>query len=243
MSFELWPAIDLKEGKAVRLLRGDMNQATTYADNPAQQAWMFRDAGFERLHVVDLDGAFAGAPANAEAVEKILYETDAEVQLGGGIRDLQTAERWLKIGVTRIILGTAAVKDPDFAHKAAREFPGRVVLGLDAKDGFVAVSGWATASRRTAEEVAREFEDDDIAAIVYTDIQRDGALEGPNVAATKKLASSICIPVIASGGISGPDDLTELAGLQNDGVVGSVIGKALYEGHLTPSAAFAAVGL
>ncbi|MEO1043660.1 MAG: 1-(5-phosphoribosyl)-5-[(5-phosphoribosylamino)methylideneamino]imidazole-4-carboxamide isomerase [Pseudomonadota bacterium] len=243
MSFELWPAIDLKEGKAVRLLRGDMNQATTYADDPSQQAWMFRDAGFKKLHVVDLDGAFSGEPANAEAVEKILYETDAEVQLGGGIRDLQTAERWLKLGVTRIILGTAAVKDPDFAHAAAAAFPGRVVLGLDAKDGYVAISGWATASKRTADDVAREFEDDDIAAIVYTDIQRDGALEGPNVKATQALATATSIPVIASGGIACPQDLTDLAALQNDGVIGSVIGKALYEGHVTPSAAFEAVAL
>jgi len=241
MSFDIWPAIDLKEGKAVRLLRGDMNQATTYADDPAQQAWMFRDAGFEKLHVVDLDGAFSGKPANAEAVEKILYETDAEVQLGGGIRDLATAERWLKLGVTRIILGTAAVKDPDFAHAAAEAFPGRVVLGLDAKNGFVAIAGWATASKRTAEDLAKEFEGDDIAAIVYTDIQRDGALEGPNLEATKALASATPIPVIASGGVSSPQDLTDLAALRNDGVVGSVIGKALYEGHVTPAAAFEAV--
>lgn len=239
--FELWPAIDLKQGKAVRLLRGDMNMATTYADDPAQQAWQFRDLGFDRLHVVDLDGAFAGKPANADAVERILKETDAKVQLGGGIRDLQTAERWLKLGVTRIILGTAAVKDPEFARAAAREFPNRVVLGLDAKDGYVALEGWGEASKLTAEEVAGRFEDVPVAAIVYTDITKDGALEGPNIDATRALARATSIPVIASGGVSSTDDLSRLADLVNDGVQGAVIGKALYEGKVTPLAAFAAV--
>ena len=243
MSFELWPAIDLKEGKAVRLLRGDMSTAKTYADDPAQQAWQFRDVGFENLHIVDLDGAFAGEPANAQAVERILKDTDAKVQLGGGIRDLATVERWLKLGVTRVILGTAAVKDPAFARAAADKFPGRIVLGLDAKDGFVATAGWAETSKVTAEEVARQFEDLDIAAIVYTDISKDGALEGPNVEATRRLAQSTPIPVIASGGISCAADLTRLAELQNDGVMGSVIGKALYEERIAPLEAFEAVKL
>lgn len=241
MTFELWPAIDLKGGKAVRLLRGDMNQATTYADDPAQQAWSFRDAGFERLHVVDLDGAFAGKPENADAVERILKETDAKVQLGGGIRDHQTAERWLKLGVTRVILGTAAVKDPEFARRTADNFPDRVVLGLDAKNGFVATEGWDEASRLSAEEVADGFKDSPFAAIVYTDISKDGALEGPNFDATAALARSTPIPVIASGGVSSHEDLTQLAALQNDGVAGAVIGKALYEGHVTPMGSMEAV--
>lgn len=240
-TFQLWPAIDLKDGKAVRLLRGDMNSAKTYADDPAQQAWTFRDAGFTRLHVVDLDGAFSGRPANAEAVERILRETDAEVQLGGGIRDLRIAERWLKLGVTRIILGTAAVKDPDFAKQAARAFPNRVVIGLDAKDGIVATEGWDEASGLSASEVAARFEDAPVAAIVYTDILRDGALEGPNLEATKALAESTPIPVIASGGVSSAEDIRALAALETDGVIGTVIGKALYEERVTPEQAFAAI--
>lgn len=240
-AFELWPAIDLKDGKAVRLLRGDMTRATTYADDPAQQAWLFRDAGFTNLHVVDLDGAFAGQPANAAAVERILRETDARVQLGGGIRDLATVERWLKLGVTRVILGSAAVKDPALARRAAEAFPGRIVIGIDARDGYVATEGWAESSRLTAEEVAARFEDLEIAAIVYTDISRDGALEGPNLEATAALARSTPIPVLASGGVSGPHDLKALAGLMTDGVTGAVIGKALYEDRITPTAAFEAV--
>jgi phosphoribosylformimino-5-aminoimidazole carboxamide ribotide isomerase len=239
--FELWPAIDLKGGKAVRLLRGDMNQATTYADDPSRQAFTFRDAGFENLHVVDLDGAFAGAPANAEAVRRILAETDARVQLGGGIRNLQTAEEWLRLGVSRVILGTAAVKNPDFARQAAEAFPNRVVIGIDAKNGKVATEGWDDASDLTAEEVAGRFEGLPVAAIVYTDISRDGALEGPNIEATKVLAQSTTIPVIASGGMSSPDDLRNLAALRPAGVAGAVIGKALYEDKITPEAAFSAI--
>ncbi|MEM1409654.1 MAG: 1-(5-phosphoribosyl)-5-[(5-phosphoribosylamino)methylideneamino]imidazole-4-carboxamide isomerase [Pseudomonadota bacterium] len=241
MTFELWPAIDLKGGKAVRLLRGDMNQSTTYADDPAEQAWSFRDVGFENLHVVDLDGAFAGQPENVEAVERILKETDAKVQLGGGIRELSTVRRWLKLGVTRVILGTAAVKDPDFARAAAEAFPGRVVLGIDAKDGLVATAGWAEASQLTAEELAASYEGLPFAAIVYTDISKDGALEGPNVEATAALARSTALPVIASGGVSCAEDLEQLAGLRNDGVAGAIIGKALYENRITPLEAFEAV--
>ncbi|NNU17282.1 1-(5-phosphoribosyl)-5-[(5-phosphoribosylamino)methylideneamino]imidazole-4-carboxamide isomerase [Parvularcula sp. ZS-1/3] len=240
-AFELWPAIDLKGGKAVRLLRGDMDKATTYADNPADQAKSFRESGFERLHVVDLDGAFAGKPANADAVEAILKETDAKVQLGGGIRDLQTAERWLKLGISRVILGTAAVKDPEFALAAARAFPGQVVLGLDAKNGFVATEGWDEASSVTAEELAAKFDKAPFAAIVYTDILKDGALEGPNVEATRALAKSTKLPVIASGGMSSTDDLRELAALKGDGIAGAIIGKALYEGRIEPRAAIEAV--
>ncbi|MEM1381533.1 MAG: 1-(5-phosphoribosyl)-5-[(5-phosphoribosylamino)methylideneamino]imidazole-4-carboxamide isomerase [Pseudomonadota bacterium] len=241
MTFELWPAIDLKGGKAVRLLRGDMNQATTYADDPAEQAWTFRDAGFTNLHVVDLDGAFAGKPENAAAVERILQETDAKVELGGGIRDKTTALRWLDLGVTRVILGTIAVKDPDTTKSIIEAFPGRVVIGLDAKDGKVATSGWAEASTVTAEDVASWYDGLPVAAIVYTDISKDGALEGPNLHATAALAQSTAVPVIASGGVSCADDLRALAALRNDGVAGAVIGKALYEERITPTEAFEAV--
>jgi phosphoribosylformimino-5-aminoimidazole carboxamide ribotide isomerase len=234
-SFELWPAIDLKGGKAVRLLRGDMATAKTYADDPSKQAASFAEAGFENLHVVDLDGAFAGQPANAEAVKAILGATGATVQLGGGIRTLSTAEEWLRLGVARIILGTAAVKDPDFAHACVEAFPRQVVIGIDAKDGMVATEGWDDASTLSASAVARRFEGSKAAAIVYTDISRDGALQGPNVEATQRLAKSTSTPVIASGGISSVDDLKALAAAGN--IAGSIIGKALYEGRFTPKEA------
>jgi phosphoribosylformimino-5-aminoimidazole carboxamide ribotide isomerase len=238
-SFELWPAIDLKGGKAVRLLRGDMATAKTYADDPSSQAQSFADEGFTNLHVVDLDGAFAGKPANAEAVRRILGATDARVQLGGGIRTLQTAEEWLKLGVARVILGTAAVKDPDFARACIEAFPGQVVIGIDAKDGMVATEGWDDASTLSAAEVAGRFEGLGAAAIVYTDIQRDGALQGPNVEATKALAEATSIPVIASGGISSVADLKALAGTGS--IHGSIIGKALYEGRFSPREAIEGV--
>ncbi|MCQ8184080.1 1-(5-phosphoribosyl)-5-[(5-phosphoribosylamino)methylideneamino]imidazole-4-carboxamide isomerase [Parvularcula maris] len=238
-SFELWPAIDLKGGKAVRLLRGDMATAKTYADDPSAQAKSFAGKGFTNLHVVDLDGAFAGEPANAEAVKRILGATDARVQLGGGIRTLQTAEEWLKLGVARVILGTAAVKDPDFARRCIKAFPDQVVIGIDAKDGMVATEGWDDASTLSAAEVAGRFEGLGAAAIVYTDIQRDGALQGPNVEATKALAEATSIPVIASGGISSVGDLQALAATK--AIRGSIIGKALYEGRFTPAEAIAGV--
>lgn len=237
MTFTLWPAIDLKEGKAVRLLHGDMEKSTTYADNPAAQAWKFRDVGFGHLHVVDLDGAFSGAPANAEAVEAILYETDAKVQLGGGIRNLETVERWLTLGVTRVILGTAAVKDPGFVKAALSAFPGRIVLGLDAKDGFVATDGWGEATDLRAEDVLARYDATRIAAIVYTDIGRDGALTGVNVAATRALAAAINIPVLASGGVKNTDDLDALAVHRDEGVAGAILGRSLYEGTIDPIAA------
>ena len=235
--FTLWPAIDLKGGKCVRLRHGDMDQVTTYNENPAAQAWAFRDVGFTHLHVVDLDGAFAGEPANAEAVEAILYETDAKVQLGGGIRDLETAERWLKLGVTRIILGTAAVKDPGFVRKACKKFPGRVVLGIDAKDGYVATEGWAETSTLTAAELLSRFDQEALSAVIYTDISRDGALTGVNVEATRRLAEATNVPIIASGGVASVDDLHELALYKSEGVAGAVLGKALYEGLIDPLAA------
>lgn len=239
MTFTLWPAIDLKGGKCVRLLHGDMDQATTYGDNPAAQAWQFRDVGFGHLHVVDLDGAFAGKPENAEAVEQILYETDAKVELGGGIRDLDTVERWLALGVTRVILGTAAVKDPDFVRAALRTFPGRIVLGIDAKDGMVATEGWGDVSSLKAEEVIRRFDPEGIAAIVYTDISRDGALVGANVEATRALAEAVEVPVLASGGIASVEDLQALALHHEVGVAGAILGRSLYEGTINPSEALA----
>jgi phosphoribosylformimino-5-aminoimidazole carboxamide ribotide isomerase len=238
-SFELWPAIDLKSGKAVRLLRGDMATAKTYADDPSAQARSFAEAGFDNLHVVDLDGAFAGEPANEEAVRGILHATKAQVQLGGGIRTLQTAERWLNLGVARVILGTAAVKDPDFAHACIEAFPDQVVIGIDAKDGMVATDGWDEASTLSALTVARRFEGTKVAAIVYTDIARDGALAGPNVKATAALARSTSIPIIASGGVSSVDDLIALS--ETKRVAGTIIGKALYEGRFTAQEAIAAV--
>lgn len=239
MSFTLWPAIDLKGGKAVRLMHGDMDQTTVYADNPAAQAWSFRDVGFAHLHVVDLDGAFAGKPENAGAVEAILYETDAKVQLGGGIRNLETIERWLALGVSRVIIGTAAVKDPDFVRAALAAFPGRIVLGLDAKDGMVATDGWGQASTLTAPDVVRRYDASAIAEIVYTDISRDGALTGVNVEATAALAREVGIPVLASGGVKDIDDLDALALHKADGVAGSILGRSIYEGTIDPMAALA----
>ncbi|MBB4659972.1 1-(5-phosphoribosyl)-5-[(5-phosphoribosylamino)methylideneamino]imidazole-4-carboxamide isomerase [Parvularcula dongshanensis] len=237
MTFELWPAIDLKGGECVRLLYGDMERSTTYAKSPAAQAWRFRDAGFDRLHVVDLDGAFAGAPANAEAVQAILYETDAKVQLGGGIRDRETVDRWLDLGITRVILGTAAVKDPALVKGAAKAHEGRIVVGIDARDGLVATEGWAQGSEMTAIDLGRRFEDAGVAAIVFTDIGRDGALTGVNVEATAELARALTIPVLASGGVKDADDIKALALHKADGVAGAILGRSLYEGTIDPSEA------
>jgi phosphoribosylformimino-5-aminoimidazole carboxamide ribotide isomerase len=238
MSFDLYPAIDLKAGQVVRLKRGEMDQATVYADDPAAQAASFAAAGFAWVHVVDLDGAFAGRPANAAAVRAILGAARGlSVQLGGGIRDMATAEAWLAAGVTRIILGSAAVKDPDFARAACRAFPGRVALGIDARDGMVATEGWAETSSTTAEELARRYADAGPAAVIYTDIARDGMLTGVNVDATAALARAVPIPVIASGGVASVDDITALkaAGV----VAGAILGRALYDGRIDPAEALA----
>lgn len=235
--FILWPAIDLKGGKCVRLLHGDMEKSKTYADDPAAQAMAFRDAGFRHLHVVDLDGAFAGQPENASAVEAILARTDAKVELGGGIRTLETVRRWIELGVSRVILGTAAVKDPDFVHAALDQFPGQIVLGVDAKNGFVATDGWGEASSLTAEAVINRYDADKIAAIVYTDISRDGALVGANVEATADLADTISVPVLASGGIAVRSDLEALAVHRAKGLAGAILGRSLYEGTIDPVAA------
>ena len=236
-SFDLWPAIDLKGGKCVRLLRGAMDQATTYADRPGEQAWRFRDAGFGHLHVVDLDGAFAGDAANADAVTAILRETDAKVQLGGGIRTREAVDAWLDRGVTRVILGTAAVTDPALVRGAAKAHPGRIVVGIDARDGRVATEGWATKTDMTAEEIGHRFEDAGVAAIVFTDIGRDGALAGVNVDATVALARALSIPVLASGGVRDADDIAMLAAHREEGVAGAILGRSLYEGTIDVLAA------
>jgi phosphoribosylformimino-5-aminoimidazole carboxamide ribotide isomerase len=236
MSLTLYPAIDLKAGQVVRLKRGDMAQATVYNADPAAQAADFARAGFAWVHVVDLDGAFAGRPANAAAVKAIIAAVPGlSVQLGGGIRDMATAEAWLAAGVTRIILGSAAVKDPDFARAACRAFPGRVALGIDARDGFVATEGWAETSGTTATDLATGFAESGAAAIIYTDIARDGMLTGVNVEATAALARAVPIPVIASGGVASTDDIVAL---KADGVVaGAILGRALYDGRVDPVAA------
>ncbi|GLK73297.1 1-(5-phosphoribosyl)-5-[(5-phosphoribosylamino)methylideneamino]imidazole-4-carboxamide isomerase [Ancylobacter dichloromethanicus] len=240
----LFPAIDLKDGKCVRLQQGDMARATIFNHDPAQQAAQFEAQGFRYLHIVDLDGAFAGQPVNAAAVERILEAVGMPVQLGGGIRDLARVEDWLEKGITRVILGTAAVRDPAFVKEAARRFPGRVAVGLDAKDGRVAVEGWAETSDLTALELAQRFEDAGVAAIIYTDIARDGLLKGLNLDATIGLADAISIPVIASGGLASLDDVKALLEPRAAKLEGAITGRALYDGRLDPRAALAlAAGL
>ncbi|WP_376097845.1 1-(5-phosphoribosyl)-5-[(5-phosphoribosylamino)methylideneamino]imidazole-4-carboxamide isomerase [Roseomonas sp. CCTCC AB2023176] len=232
-----YPAIDLKGGQVVRLKRGDMAQATVYGD-PAEQARAFDASGFPWLHVVDLDGAFAGRPANAEAVRAILSATTRPVQLGGGIRDVATIEAWLSAGISRVILGSAAAKDPDFARAACRDFPGRVAIGIDARDGLVATEGWAEVGTMAATDLALRFEDAGAAAIIHTDIERDGMLGGVNAAATEALARRLTTPVIASGGVAGAADVRAL---RATGIIaGVIIGRALYDGRLTAGEALAA---
>ena len=237
----LFPAIDLKDGKCVRLQQGDMARATIFNHDPAQQAAQFEAEGFRYLHIVDLDGAFAGQPVNAAAVERILEAVGMPVQLGGGIRDIARVEDWLEKGITRVILGTAAVRDPAFVRQAARRFPGRVAVGLDAKDGRVAVEGWAETSDLTALELAQRFEDAGVSAIIYTDIARDGLLKGLNLDTTIALADAISIPVIASGGLASMDDVTALLEPRAAKLEGAITGRALYDGRLDPRAALALV--
>jgi len=228
----LYPAIDLKEGACVRLKLGLMDQATVFNTDPASQARAFADAGAEWIHVVDLDGAFAGKPMNAHAVDQILKAALIPVQLGGGIRDLKTIEAWLGHGVNRVILGTVALKDPDLVKEACRKFPGRVAVGVDAKGGMVAVEGWAETSDITALDLALRFEDAGVAAIIYTDIDRDGVLAGPNVEATANLAKALSTPVIASGGVSCLDDLRKLKEFESSGIAGVISGRAIYDGRI-----------
>lgn len=235
----LFPAIDLKEGRCVRLKQGDMDQATIFNDDPAAQAATFERQGFQWLHVVDLDGAFAGKPMNASAVEAILQRVRFPVQLGGGIRDMKTVEGWLAKGVARVIIGTAAVRDPGFVREAAKAFPGKVAVGIDARDGFVAVEGWAETSALAADDLGRRFEDAGVAAIVYTDIARDGMLQGINWDGTIALAHALTIPVIASGGLASMADIERLCAPDAAILEGAITGRALYDGRIDPAAALA----
>ena len=237
----LFPAIDLKDGECVRLVHGDMAQATVFNTDPAAQAARFEAQGFNYLHVVDLDGAFAGKPMNAQAVESILSRVKMRVQLGGGIRDMRTIEGWLAQGVARVIIGTAAVRDPDLVSEAARCHPGRIAVGIDARDGKVAVEGWARTSQMTARDLGRRVEDAGVAAIIYTDIARDGVLKGLNIEATLELAHAISIPVIASGGLASLDDVRRLLQPDCARLAGAITGRALYDGRLDPRAALALI--
>jgi phosphoribosylformimino-5-aminoimidazole carboxamide ribotide isomerase len=237
----IFPAIDLKNGECVRLVRGDMAQATVFNGDPAAQAQAFERQGFDYLHVVDLDGAFAGMPMNAQAVEKILAAVKMSVQLGGGIRDMKTVSGWLEKGVARAIIGTAAVRDPEFVREAARLYPGRIAVGIDARDGRVAVEGWAKTSDISALELGRRFEDAGVCAIIYTDIARDGVLKGLNIEATLALAEAVSVPVIASGGLASIDDVKRLLEPDCERLAGAIAGRALYDGRLNASEALAMI--
>ena len=235
----LFPAIDLKNGEAVRLEQGDMTRATVFNRDPVAQARDFESQGFEWLHLVDLDGAFAGKPVNARAVAAIRKAIKIPMQLGGGIRDLATVDKWLSEGIARVIIGTAAVRDPDFVKAAAKKFPGKVAVGIDARAGKVAVSGWAEETQLEAVELARLFENGGVAAIVYTDVERDGMMQGLNLDATIALAESVSIPVIASGGLASIDDVRALVAPRAKKLAGAIAGRALYDGGLDAKAALA----
>ncbi|ANU07294.1 1-(5-phosphoribosyl)-5-[(5-phosphoribosylamino)methylideneamino]imidazole-4-carboxamide isomerase [Paraurantiacibacter namhicola] len=235
----VFPAIDLKGGEVVRLAEGDMDRATVYGDNPAAQALLFAEAGAEHLHVVDLDGSFAGRTENREAVEAIVEAFPGYVQLGGGIRDAAAVEGWFNLGVARIVMGSAALKNPNFVKDMAREWEGGIVVAVDAKGGMVATEGWAEVSDVPVEDMARRFEDAGVASLLFTDIGRDGLLKGCNVQATVELARSVDIPVIASGGVKGLDDIHMLAVQADQGIEGVITGRALYEGRLDLATAIA----
>ena len=237
----LYPAIDLKDGACVRLLRGEMDSATVFNDSPADQAARFAAAGFEWLHVVDLNGAVEGRSVNADAVRAILQATTAPVQLGGGVRTLEAIEGWLEAGVTRVILGTVALQEPDLVRDAARRFPEQVVVGIDARDGRVAVDGWTRTSATTAVELAQRFEDAGVAALIVTDISRDGTLSGVGVETTGAVADAVDLPVIASGGVGSLDDLRSLKARPGRAIAGAVLGRALYERRFTAAEALAVV--
>lgn len=235
----VFPAIDLKDGRCVRLRQGDMDRATVFNDDPAAQALSFERAGFEWLHLVDLNGAFEGRSANTPAIRSILSAITIPVQLGGGLRDRAGIENWLEAGITRVILGTVAVRDPEFVREIAKTHPRKIAVGIDARDGKVAVEGWAEASTLDVTELAKRFEDAGVAAIIFTDIQRDGMLQGVNVEATAALAGAISIPVIASGGVNGVGDVEKLRSANAD-IAGVVIGRALYDGRVEPGEALSA---
>lgn len=237
----LFPAIDLKDGQCVRLKLGDMAQATVFNDDPAAQAMTFEQQGFEWLHIVDLNGAFAGEPVNAAAVDAILARLTIPTQLGGGIRDMATIERWLDKGISRVILGTVAVRDPGLVRAACRAFPGRIAVGIDARNGYVAVEGWAETSTLPAIDLAKQFEDAGVAAIIYTDIDRDGILKGLNMPATRAMADATNIPVIASGGLASIDDIKAMLRPENAKLEGAISGRAIYDGRLDPAEALALI--
>ncbi len=225
----IFPAIDLKAGQCVRLFKGDMKQATIFNNNPAAQAVEFEDAGFKFLHIVDLDGAIAGTTANENSVREILKAVKIPTQLGGGIRSITTIEKWLDLGISRVILGTVAAKNPQLVKDACKKFPGKIVVGIDAKNGFVATEGWVETSEITALELAKKFEDCGVSAIIYTDISRDGTLTGADLTGTKNLAQNLKIPVIASGGIGNLEDVLKVKELEQFGVIGAIVGRALYD--------------
>lgn len=237
----LYPAIDLKEGKCVRLYKGEMDKATVFSESPAEQASAFEKAGFEWLHVVDLDGAFQGKPANEHAVKSILSHITIPVQLGGGLRNMDVIAKWLNAGISRVILGTVAQKNPLFVKEACRQFPDQIAVGIDAKNGYVATDGWAKVSDQKAIDLALRFEDCGVCAIIYTDINRDGAMEGPNVEETVALAERLSTPVIASGGISSVADIAKYKEHDLQGIKGCILGRALYDGAITAEAALRTV--
>jgi phosphoribosylformimino-5-aminoimidazole carboxamide ribotide isomerase len=238
----LYPAIDLKEGRCVRLLRGEMDKATVFDKSPADQAKQFEAAGFSWLHVVDLNGAFEGKPINEQAVKSIRSSVRMKLQLGGGIRTLDQIDSWLSLGISRVILGTIALKNPPLVKEACKLFPGKIAVGIDARDGYVAVEGWAEVSDIKAAQLARKFEDAGVAAIIYTDISRDGAMQGSNVAETVTLAKQISIPIIASGGVSSLADIRAYKEQAASGIDGVIIGRALYDGAIDPAEALAVAG-
>ena len=238
----VFPAIDLKNGQVVRLAEGDMDRATVYGDDPAAQARLFADAGASYLHVVDLDGSFAGSAQNREAVEAILKAFSGHVQLGGGIRNVAAVEGWFKLGVSRVVMGTAALKDPQFVKDMAKAYPGGIVVAVDARDGMIATAGWADVSDVPVVDLARRFEDAGVASLLFTDIGRDGMLKGCNVEATVELARATALPVIASGGVKGIEDIELLSAHAGEGIEGVITGRALYDGRLDLAAALAIAG-
>lgn len=242
MTLTIFPAIDLKAGQVVRLAEGDMARATVYGDDPAAQAIAFADAGADWLHMVDLDGAFAGRSVNGDAVAATVAAFPGSVQLGGGIRTIEAVERWVALGVARVVIGTAALTDPAFVRAAARAYPGRVVVGVDARDGMVATHGWADVSDVAVVDLARRFEDAGVAALLFTDVGRDGLLKGCNVEATVALARAVSIPVIASGGVAGLADIEALVPHVADGIEGVITGRALYDGRLDLAEAIRVAG-